>query len=80
MSKFHWKSLIPQLDMANFEVSEYLWEFAQIFAGQKNGFLSIQTLISHNLHGRNFWKISHTFLTNTLQDPMVTYVQKYLFF
>jgi len=39
-----------------------LWSAAaQIFAGSKKGFLSIQTLISCNLHGEKFWNFFHIF-------------------
>jgi len=39
-----------------------LWSAAaQFFSGPKNGFLSIQTLISCNVHGEKFWNFFHIF-------------------
>jgi len=46
-----------------FHTDMTLWSAAaRIFAGAKNGTLSLQTLISCNLQGRNFWNFFHIFL------------------
>jgi len=47
--------------------------------GQKKGFLSIQTLISCNLHGGNFWNFFHIF-ANKYTTRSYSYMCPKMFF
>jgi len=61
----------------SFEPDLILWSaVAQIFARAKKGILSLQTLISCNLHRGNFWIFFKSSQTSALQHHTVTCIKK----